>query len=46
LFYVGAPLAIVPALIFLPALAYLVIDPRVSHARLAAWALFPAIAVA
>jgi len=25
LFYVGAPLAIVPALIFLPALAYLVI---------------------
>ena len=25
-----------PALIFLPALAYLVIDPRVSHARLAA----------
>ena len=46
LFYVGAPLAIVPALIFLPALAYLVIDPRVSHARLAAWTLFPAIAVA
>jgi len=46
LFYVGAPLAIIPALIFLPALAYLVIDPRVPHARLAAWALFPAITVA
>jgi hypothetical protein len=46
LFYVGAPLAIIPALLFLPALAYLVIDPSVPHARLVAWCAFPLIAVA
>ncbi len=32
-FLIGAPLAVVPALVFLPALTFLVIFPRVAHGR-------------
>jgi hypothetical protein len=46
LVFLGAPLAIIPALVFLPALAYLVITPSVSHATLIAYLLFPILAVA
>jgi hypothetical protein len=35
-FMIGAPLAIVPALCVLPAVVFLVIIPRVAHARLIA----------
>ncbi len=35
-FFRGAPAAIVPALLFLPALAYLVLTPVFAHARLLA----------
>lgn len=44
LVFLGAPLAIVPALGFLPALAYLVITPSVPHATLMAGFLFPLLA--
>lgn len=44
MFYAGAPLAIVPALAFLPAIAYLVVDPRIPHAKLIAWCVFPLMA--
>ncbi|HZQ69106.1 MAG TPA: hypothetical protein VFA68_11360 [Terriglobales bacterium] len=37
----GAPLAIVPAFAFLPALVYMVITPRVAHGRMIAILLFP-----
>ena len=40
LVFLGAPLAIVPALAFLPALAYLVITPSVPHATVIAIFLF------
>jgi hypothetical protein len=46
LVFVGAPLAVIPALAFLPALAYLVITPSVPHATLIAALLFPLLAVA
>ena len=45
LVFLGAPLAIVPALAFLPALAYLVITPSVPHSTLIASFLFPLLAV-
>jgi len=37
----GAPLAVVPAFAFLPALGYLVISPRIAHGRIIAVFLFP-----
>ena len=46
LVFLGAPLAVVPALAFLPALAYLVITPSVPHSTLIASFLFPILAVA
>ncbi len=46
LVFTGAPLALIPALAFLPALAYLVITPSVRHALLIAAVLFPLLAVA
>jgi hypothetical protein len=46
LLYLGAPLAIVPALLFLPALAYLVITPAFRHSTLIAIPLFPTLALA
>jgi hypothetical protein len=44
-FYWGAPMAIGPALLFLPAFVYLVIEPRVKHAALISAVLFPTLAV-
>ncbi|HZQ22444.1 MAG TPA: hypothetical protein VFA89_06555 [Terriglobales bacterium] len=41
LFFNGAPLALIPALAFLPALAYLVIDPAIAHASTIAFVLCP-----
>jgi hypothetical protein len=43
-FYIGAPLAIAPALAFLPAVMFLVVVPRVNHAGLIAWLLLPILA--
>lgn len=40
LVFVGAPLAIIPAMAFLPALAYLVITPSVPHSTLMAVGVF------
>ena len=45
-FYVGAPLAIAPALGFLPAVMFLVVVPRVSHGRLMAFILLPILGLA
>jgi hypothetical protein len=45
-FYIGAPLAIVPALGFLPAVMFLVVVPRVPHAQLFAILLLPMLAAA
>jgi len=33
-FLIGAPLAIIPALAFLPAVTFLIVFPRVAHGRL------------
>lgn len=44
--FIGAPLALIPALAFLPSLAYLVITPSVGHAKLIAALLFPALGLA
>lgn len=43
--FTGAPLAIIPALLFLPALAYLVITPSMRHATVVAIILFPLSAI-
>lgn len=45
LVFVGAPLAIVPALAFLPTLAYLLITPAIRHSTLLACIVFPLFAV-
>ena len=45
-FYVGAPLAIVPALGFLPAVVFLVIAPRMPHGRAVAVVILPLLALA
>ena len=45
-FYIGAPLAIAPALAFLPAVMFLVVVPKVAHAGLIAWLLLPPLAAA
>lgn len=44
-FYWGSALAIGPALLFLPAFVYLVIEPSVNHAGLLSTLLFPALAI-
>ena len=44
-FYVGAPLAIVPALGFLPAFVFLVVNPVVAHAGIVAAIILPAFAL-
>jgi len=46
LLYGGAPLAIVPALLFLPGFVMLIFSPQVAHAKMWAALLFPAMAVA
>jgi hypothetical protein len=43
-FYIGAPLAIVPALGFLPAVMFLVVVPKIAHAQLLAIMLLPLLA--
>jgi len=45
-FMIGAPLAIVPALCVLPTTAFLVMIPRVAHARTIALLVLPACALA
>jgi hypothetical protein len=45
LFFIGAPLAILPALLFLPTLMSLVVTPHFSHARLLAGVIFPAFGI-
>jgi len=44
-FLIGAPLAILPALCVLPATVFLVMVPRVAHARLLALLVLPGCAV-
>jgi hypothetical protein len=44
-FMVGAPLAIVPALVFLPAVTFLVVFPRVPHGRVIGLFVLPACAL-
>jgi hypothetical protein len=45
-FFVGAPLAIVPALGFLPATVFLVLIPKIAYGRVVAGVLLPALALA
>ena len=45
-FYVGAPLAIIPALGFLPAVMFLVVVPKIAHARVVALVLLPMLGLA
>ncbi len=43
---IGAPLAIVPALVFLPAVMFLIVFPRVQHGRVIGMFVLPACALA
>jgi len=45
-FLIGAPLAIVPALAFLPAVMFLIVFPQVAHGRAIGWAVVPICALA
>jgi hypothetical protein len=45
-FMIGAPLAIVPALIFLPAVTFLIVFPRVAYGRAMGLFVLPACALA
>jgi hypothetical protein len=45
-FMIGAPLAIVPALVFLPAVTFLIVFPRVQHGRVIGLFVLPACALA
>jgi|SRR5215813_1279222 len=45
-FYIGAPLAIVPALGFLPAVMFLIVVPHFAYSRLVACVVLPALAMA
>jgi len=45
-FLIGAPLAIVPALIFLPAVMFLIVFPQVAHGRAIGLFVLPACALA
>jgi len=44
-FLIGAPLAIVPALVFLPAVMFLVVFPQVAHGRAIGFVVLPACAL-
>jgi hypothetical protein len=44
-FMIGAPLAIVPALVFLPAVTFLIVFPRVAHGRAIGLFVLPACAL-
>jgi hypothetical protein len=45
-FFIGAPLAIIPALVFLPAVTFLIVFPRVAHGRMIGFFVVPACAFA
>jgi hypothetical protein len=45
-FFIGAPMAIVPALGFLPAIMFLIVSPVIRHGRLAASVVLPILALA
>jgi len=45
-FFIGAPLAIVPALGFLPAIMFLIVTPAIRYAKLAAALVLPLLALA
>jgi hypothetical protein len=45
-FMIGAPLAIVPALVFLPAVTFLIVFPQVAHGRAIGLFVLPACALA
>lgn len=45
-FLIGAPLAIVPALAFLPAIMFLIIFPRIEHGRVIGCIVVPVCAIA
>ncbi len=45
-FLIGAPLAIVPALVFLPAVMFLIVFPQVRHGRAIGLMVVPACALA
>ena len=44
-FLIGAPLAIIPALAFLPAMTFLIVFPRVAHGRVIGVLVVPACAL-
>jgi hypothetical protein len=44
-FLIAAPLAIIPALCFLPAVTFLVVFPRIAHGRLIGFLVVPACAL-
>jgi hypothetical protein len=44
-FLIGAPLAVVPALAFLPAVTFLIVFPQVAHGRVIGWMVVPACAL-
>jgi hypothetical protein len=44
-FLISAPLAIVPALAFLPAITFLIVFPRIAHGRAIGFLVVPACAV-
>jgi hypothetical protein len=44
-FLIGAPLAIVPALVFLPAVMFLIVFPQVTHGRTIGFVVVPACAL-
>jgi hypothetical protein len=45
-FLIGAPLAIVPALVFLPAVMFLIVFPQMAHGRMIGLFVVPACALA
>ena len=45
-FLIGAPLAIIPALIFLPAVTFLLVFPQVAHGRAIGFVVLPVCALA
>src|SRR5580658_739579 len=45
-FIIGVPLAVVPALVFLPAVTFLVVFPRVAHGRTIGFVVLPVCALA
>ena len=45
-FLIGAPLALVPALAFLPAVVFLIVFPQVAHGRAIGWVVVPGCALA